>query len=244
MSVSSDHPRACGELSAAVLRRVAVVGSSPRMRGTLSDDLNAASPNRIIPAHAGNSRRDRPFFAARADHPRACGELCAPRKNQPCEVGSSPRMRGTPVMTLHIHGLSRIIPAHAGNSVNIALSLISCPDHPRACGELPSSAISASDPAGSSPRMRGTLQRPLLRDFLCRIIPAHAGNSANQSHLRVHQTDHPRACGELQAFRHDGWATVGSRMRGTPGRGLISPRMRGTLPHRAGSSPRMRGTRA
>ena len=113
---SSDHPRACGELPMLVSHSCASCGSSPRMRGTPTDQARIALDLRIIPAHAGNScdacRRAR----VETDHPRACGEL------RRCLVSR----RSAP----------RIIPAHAGNSVVRRPIRTASSDHPRACGEL------------------------------------------------------------------------------------------------------------
>ena len=90
-----DHPRACGELAHATSCNGTSTGSSPRMRGTLERRLSVNRVLRIIPAHAGNSRRAPVQIGSDPDHPRACGELCV----QPCQpfirIGSSPRMRGT-----------------------------------------------------------------------------------------------------------------------------------------------------
>ena len=75
----SVHPRACGEHRS--VRRLAtdrVIGSSPRLRGTLGRLLAALETAgfRFIPAPAGNTKRRRRPAAARPPtvHPRACGE--------------------------------------------------------------------------------------------------------------------------------------------------------------------------
>ena len=116
-------------------------GSSPRMRGTL--DLSGASGNLawIIPAHAGNSAvesvdswthvgssprmRGTPEIFKSAmlqtrSHPRACGELLEIEVPAVHSVGSSPRMRGTLREQAGHADHSRIIPAHAGNSIQPA----------------------------------------------------------------------------------------------------------------------------
>ena len=50
-----DHPRVCGEHSERRIAMAPLVGSSPRMRGTL-DGLNVRDrPSGIIPAYAGNT---------------------------------------------------------------------------------------------------------------------------------------------------------------------------------------------
>ena len=154
--LSSDHPRACGELdvllrsstddigSSPRMRELTLPteesqtcgGSSPRMRGTRDHPSPAPSSTRIIPAHAGNLRTDSVIMAV--------------------VTGSSPRMRGTPVDSDVEIDSSRIIPAHAGNSLLAVDHGPAYPDHPRACGELNNAAITFTDHDGSSPRMRGT----------------------------------------------------------------------------------------
>ena len=156
MSVSSDHPRACGELPYRVGERGEEIGSSPRMRGTRGEHHPVLVLDRIIPAHAGNSYPTLVFLSRRSDHPRACGELRYLAASASALAGSSPRMRGTPGPELPQDLVGRIIPAHAGNSLPVmALSPV-LPDHPRACGELARRCGRSSGRNGSSPRMRGT----------------------------------------------------------------------------------------
>ena len=50
-------------------------GSSPRMRGTREKVTEVRRGYRIIPAHAGNSRKSDGGSQGIPDHPRACGEL-------------------------------------------------------------------------------------------------------------------------------------------------------------------------
>ena len=57
-STARDHPRACGEHSMMYGVACALMGSSPRMRGTQIDELLAVFDMGIIPAHAGNTLRD------------------------------------------------------------------------------------------------------------------------------------------------------------------------------------------
>ena len=53
---------------------MAVVGSSPRMRGTLLTIVTAGFWLRFIPAHAGNTLETYVLVARPSVHPRACGE--------------------------------------------------------------------------------------------------------------------------------------------------------------------------
>ena len=54
--VTGDHPRACGEHVRLGVQAGLVLGSSPRMRGTLQIRFPIVFPGGIIPAHAGNTR--------------------------------------------------------------------------------------------------------------------------------------------------------------------------------------------
>ena len=76
-----DHPRACGEHGNRRPREVSVWGSSPRMRGTLANNIGLAIDPGIIPAHAGNTYGEPHHDLAGGDHPRACGEHCMSRNH-------------------------------------------------------------------------------------------------------------------------------------------------------------------
>ena len=151
---STDHPRACGELTARDYESLFADGSSPRMRGTLGCSTQSPRTRRIIPAHAGNSLSRPEPESTRSDHPRACGELIASALISGLTFGSSPRMRGTPQTIAPSHEQIRIIPAHAGNSRPVKVHRRTMTDHPRACGELGAIYWARLNRVGSSPRMR------------------------------------------------------------------------------------------
>ena len=69
-----DHPRTCGEHVASLAALPSVMGSSPHMRGTPEPGRRERGTERIIPAHAGNTRRGRGCCLLWGDHPRTCGE--------------------------------------------------------------------------------------------------------------------------------------------------------------------------
>ena len=94
-SISTDHPRACGELATVDDAEAKYFGSSPRMRGTLPKAVSVLIGHR--------------------DHPRACGELFTGSTRLSATAGSSPRMRGTLETDTISKVVCRIIPAHAGN---------------------------------------------------------------------------------------------------------------------------------
>ena len=112
----SVHPRACGELVWPRSVTCVVAGSSPRVRGTPWSRGIACTPNRFIPACAGNSPAHPGSSRGLPVHPRACGELVIVRAFPQADFGSSPRVRGTPWPTMAPSARSRFIPARAGNS--------------------------------------------------------------------------------------------------------------------------------
>ena len=69
-----DHPRGCGEHGYVDILSSAVLGSSPRMRGTLAAHHPHHRRAGIIPADAGNTARKQEKGEAHQDHPRGCGE--------------------------------------------------------------------------------------------------------------------------------------------------------------------------
>ena len=112
----SVHPRARGEQHIQRADLLALVGSSPRTRGTVGFQDSGLLQRRFIPAHAGN----RAFRAERRSissvHPRARGEQRRCGRSLSSTCGSSPRTRGTGRRTGAAWPRQRFIPAHAGNS--------------------------------------------------------------------------------------------------------------------------------
>ncbi|CAB1368096.1 protein of unknown function [Denitratisoma oestradiolicum] len=86
------------------------------MRGTLPGASPESPPTRFIPAHAGNTGVESSECAAKAVHPRACGEHERISAAAMSASGSSPRMRGTLLLGLFLSATHRFIPAHAGNT--------------------------------------------------------------------------------------------------------------------------------
>ena len=191
-----DHPRACGERPSVASPSSDQNGSSPRMRGTHRGGQRQRAVHRIIPAHAGNAVSNPEWHVVLPDHPRACGERARNGSQEFLWPGSSPRMRGTLCPQPRRWRATRIIPAHAGNATPYLPTNAQVPDHPRACGERARWREGCGYCCGSSPRMRGTLHRPMIPPGTVRIIPAHAGNARVVDPLLRQLADHPRACGE------------------------------------------------
>ena len=73
MPKRSDHPRACGANRPGNRTTATRCGSSPRMRGKPDFLRVPLDTLRIIPAHAGQTRRVAVLIVPVPDHPRACG---------------------------------------------------------------------------------------------------------------------------------------------------------------------------
>ena len=172
-----DHPRVCGEHSVGSPTRYSRPGSSPRMRGARRAGGRRLLPLRIIPAYAGSTTRSISTALTARDHPRVCGEHQNAALECDAGKGSSPRMRGAPVDSLHACLPHGIIPAYAGSTIPRTTCSCRNQDHPRVCGEHFSFTTSSAAIAGSSPRMRGAHLHAgqLLRKE--GIIPAYAGST-------------------------------------------------------------------
>ena len=151
---------------------------------------------RFIPAPAGNTIEQFWQCGARSVHPRACGEHNRVVAGYHTRGGSSPRLRGTQAECRSPTQSSRFIPAPAGNTAERARLLVDAAVHPRACGEHRPSADPLHRVAGSSPRLRGTLDIYKSDPLYLRFIPAPAGNTLEQFWQCGAPPVHPRACGE------------------------------------------------
>ena len=152
----SVHPRACGERSTSEFWEHVEGNSSPRVRGTVPDDLDAAAPHRFIPARAGNGMASCSNCPPVTVHPRACGERFGSQPEVIDAFGSSPRVRGTGYRSGLYCRTERFIPARAGNGRRHVTFEMVAAVHPRACGERSWAVVSGPPSAGSSPRVRGT----------------------------------------------------------------------------------------
>ena len=147
------------------------------MRGTPWPSCEDKPHPGIIPAYAGNTTSRAAPCPDAWDHPRVCGEHTGVGAANVTAKGSSPRMRGTPVLRgIRTQG-GRIIPAYAGNTIASCAGESIESDHPRVCGEHPYRIIPIPEDMGSSPRMRGTLRHRRCRAGYRGIIPAYAGNT-------------------------------------------------------------------
>ena len=152
---SRDHPRVCGEKSAAFFATLGKSGSPPRVRGKVKITAAVAKHAGITPACAGKRHGRRRNPALRRDHPRVCGEKFDVVPHHAQSIGSPPRVRGKVKRDGSDDDLCGITPACAGKSLTCPRSHLSQRDHPRVCGEKGAGQREAGAGVGSPPRVRG-----------------------------------------------------------------------------------------
>ena len=170
------HPRSRGEHDSHAPVSEVQLGSSPLARGTW---LRWYAPNeraRLIPARAGNITMLMMTSCTTAAHPRSRGEHYQAHELPLHYEGSSPLARGTYISASQRRETSRLIPARAGNMLNISLSQRLSAAHPRSRGEHQLIQALHNLSVGSSPLARGTCIEQLNRVVSSRLIPARAGN--------------------------------------------------------------------
>ncbi len=171
------HPHACGEHWTAWNEPLAQTGSSPRMWGTPGAPESHFPGGRFIPTHVGNTRHGPGSATVEAVHPHACGEHSSRVFSIGTDIGSSPRMWGTPPLAPTQLRYGRFIPTHVGNTLSATTLYPLGSVHPHACGEHRKRSAHQGPDHGSSPRMWGTLERQAPRCFVVRFIPTHVGNT-------------------------------------------------------------------
>ena len=174
---SSVHPHACGEHASkfSVLHNL----------------------QRFIPTPVGNTKFLCVFPPLCAVHPHACGEHKQSFVKTFLQLGSSPRLWGTPdFSSLSCHHM-RFIPTPVGNTFQGRAPGDPLTVHPHACGEHAHSP-NLFDLAyhGSSPRLWGTLTVGFRVISRPRFIPTPVGNTSGRAGSRVEIQVHPHACGE------------------------------------------------
>ena len=132
-----------------------------------------------------------------------------------------------------------IIPAYAGSTIALHMSVGHLPDHPRIRGEHPDDVDSLDDVDGSSPHTRGAQTSFTDPGPAPGIIPAYAGSTSLWRKSGNRQPDHPRIRGEHGQIHElpRGGNADHPRIRGehAPARRKIS--------WTGGSSPHTRGAR-
>ena len=193
-------------------------GSSPRVRGKPRGRPRHPVRRGLIPACAGKTRRTPARCRRQWAHPRVCGENFGSIRKINGGKGSSPRVRGKRVGAEGRVRARRLIPACAGKTRHSVRFDIRCTAHPRVCGENRSGTQKSGFALGSSPRVRGKLERCDGRRGMWRLIPACAGKTLPPRPPYERPWAHPRVCGENADLNNPQTFTTGS-----------SPRVRGKL---------------
>ena len=191
---------------------------------------------RITPANAGKKTPPTAAVLRSRDHPRICGDKFPMRCARKRQTGSPPHMRGKEVQFEHARVGSGITPACAGKSSRPAAASRRSWDHPRVCGEKPSSSHTSRCFLGSPPRMRGKGSTRGCGTMSDRITPAYAGKRLLRLHALPVLQDHPRVCGEKRNLCWLERYIQGSppRMRGKAGRTGQCCQLLGITPAYAG----------
>ena len=228
----------CGEHNLTPFSSGQNTGSSPHVRGARHPHRRNQIGRGIIPACAGSTEQGQGHPLHPGDHPRMCGEHLLPSLSDGAGSGSSPHVRGAPLIANRIHGITGIIPACAGSTHALHQPIIGSRDHPRMCGEHNGKLDNVSVPTGSSPHVRGARQ--------CRgggaehvgIIPACAGSTITLNLSTTTGRDHPRMCGEHHAILQSVFADQGSspHVRGALAAWLRTASSPGIIPACAGST--------
>ena len=95
-------------------------GSSPRVRGKLSDVPGLHGREGLIPACAGKTWSPRARSASTTAHPRVCGENDETESMRSENKGSSPRVRGKRFTSRAVIAGAGLIPACAGKTAHLA----------------------------------------------------------------------------------------------------------------------------
>ena len=139
-----------------------------------------------------------------------CGEHAHVSHWSRSHVGSSPHVRGAPVVHGLLDGLGGIIPACAGSTQWRFECFLTHGDHPRMCGEHQRGVRDPRTALGSSPHVRGARLERDENPSGSGIIPACAGSTGFLRRTRARRRDHPRMCGEHQRFDDGEIYTAGS----------------------------------
>ena len=211
-------------------------GSSPLARGLRGHGPARDEFGRIIPACAGFTQGHRADAPGPPDHPRLRGVYQAYVLRGRPLLGSSPIARGLLVAQSASGIRSRIIPARAGFTPDLAVGLPGCGDHPRSRGVYGGIQRTWSSAWGSSPLARGLREREEYEEGGFGIIPARAGFTTHWTRRSGPTWDHPRSRGVYPVMSMRRTASSGSSPLA---RGLLSvtpATVRVTVDH-----PRSRG---
>ena len=172
-----DHPRRCGENADKMAAEEFEAGSPPQVRGKLRARCRLHDINRITPAGAGKTLKQKRQYAVNEDHPRRCGENISDPACCSSIKGSPPQVRGKPERNISGRSGFGITPAGAGKTLSLFFPPQLRQDHPRRCGENETHGLPTRVHRGSPPQVRGKLHDVESANYDERITPAGAGKT-------------------------------------------------------------------
>ena len=257
----------CGGAQVGRLLPILHAGLSPRVRGSPQGDRLAGRRHGSIPACAGE-----PWPACRTTsstrvYPRVCGgathrgwmaDICtglSPRvrgsrgvrgRARYDFVGLSPRVRGSPTGQIAVEGISRSIPACAGEPGLNPSSGCMIGVYPRVCGGAGVIFGSTASTHGLSPRVRGSLVRGLAGRRAQGSIPACAGEPMGGGLAMRRIRVYPRVCGGAVQTEYTNYLDTGlsPACAGEPRSTWAAPSIRGVYPRVCGGAVRWSSGRA
>ena len=177
VSVTEDHPHACGDKNINCGGTELHLGSSPRVWGQVRNSVLIFTISRIIPTRVGTRITGKFAVSVTEDHPHACGDKNINCGGTELHLGSSPRVWGQVRNSVLIFTISRIIPTRVGTSKYERQLLSNAEDHPHACGDKHTCQSSEEKIRGSSPRVWGQEHLCQCRKRRMGIIPTRVGTS-------------------------------------------------------------------
>ena len=171
------HPRSRGENGQESSDEGAPSGSSPITRGKRGLSVSFGLLWRLIPAHARKTYGRTASAPSSTAHPRSRGENSCESLIVSWVGGSSPLTRGKHSRPPRSQSTARLIPAHAGKTLDPSERAWLQRAHPRSRGENAQADYGSTVERGSSPLTRGKrfCASPVGEDS--RLIPAHAGKT-------------------------------------------------------------------
>ena len=166
-------------------------GSSPHLRGSRQRALRHPSPDRVIPAPAGQPMLRHAILCHNPGHPRTCGAADGHHGLDKAHQGSSPHLRGsrwgwsrvpTGVLTGHPRTCGAAADAFLRSGSPHPMPQASSKGHPRTCGAAPQVGSPGTAPT--------------------RVIPAPAGQPCPTATGPPPRWGHPRTCGAADVDRY------------------------------------------
>ena len=218
------YPRGRGGAIVVRVRRRAVIGLSPRTRGSRLWCTWSAGPSGPIPADAGEPVPRAAGGGYRRAYPRGRGGAGEGGRGARRKKGLSPRTRGSRGRGDPLRAARGPIPADAGEPMPWPIGRPWTRAYPRGRGGACLNAASKSAADGLSPRTRGSRSASVSCTRSTGPIPADAGEPSRPARRRCRSRAYPRGRGgALAQSGKDIWVEgLSPRTRGSPGRSLLN----------------------